>query len=197
VKPLEQTERQAFKAYIDKAYGYDVPEAEVEAHRERCIALIKQLMEIDIDPHQMRKIREVLALRNKDPKVILESRVEIPGNVDDPLSGKETILMVNRFGERLLTREAAKPLSKELQANIKNHVHTKLNFKGVKSTDNGFIDEAIAKVLFMAGEDHFNSRVRIVNANKQVSETLDYVISERKQFYIDIGPKYPEALRYR
>ena len=65
-----------------------------------------------------------------------------------------------------------------------------MNFKGVKSSDNSFVDEAIATVLIAAGEDHFNRKVLIMNTNKRVRDRIQYVIEERKKFCIETGILY-------
>lgn len=119
----------------------------------------------------------------EDPQTILNSKIEIPENTN-PIVGKETILMSNKFGQALGNRATATQLKEKLKSNIKNNIHTKLNFKGILYTTPSFVDECIAIVLIAAGEDHFNCKVSIVSANKQVKDMINYVIKSRKDFYI-------------
>lgn len=119
------------------------------------------------------------------PETILESRIEIPDD-SKRLIGRETIIISERFEQVLKTRDAATPLADLLRSNIKRNIHTKLNFKGVIYSDASFLDKCIATVLFAAGEEHFNRKVAIVYANKQVRDMIDYVVTSRKDFYLGI-----------
>lgn len=92
--------------------------------------------------------------------------------------------------QKLITRVAAEPLGQKLRENSKKGIITKLNFKGIKTTDASFVDECIARVVFTAGEENFNRKVSITNTSKQVKEKISYVIDERRKFYLDCGFQY-------
>ena len=119
-----------------------------------------------------------------DPQGILAGKVEIPEDPNSRIRGKEIIFMSERFDPVLKNRAAATPLKEKLRFNIKNNIHTKLNFKGVIYADASFMDECVASVLIAAGEEHFNRKVSIVCANKQVKDMLKYVIDGRKEFVL-------------
>jgi len=61
-KKNNKSEHEYFKDYLRSVYGYDLPEAKVQEHKQKAIALLNRFMEIDIDEDQMKKIRKVLEL---------------------------------------------------------------------------------------------------------------------------------------
>ncbi len=178
----------AYRAYLDKCYGYQISDEQFQWHRKKGIKLIKSLLKYFEDEYREELLKELDREAEKpiDPKLILESRIEIPEKHKCTL-GSETILIADRFGEEPSTRKTAKPLSRKIQSNIKKSTLTKLDFKGVKSIDSGFSDEGIGKIVFLAGEDHFNRKVQIVNASKPVKEKIQSLISERKELLIECG----------
>ena len=178
----------AYRAYLNKYYGYEISDELFQKHRKKGIQLIKSLMKIFDDEYREKRLKELDREVEEpvDPKLILESRIEISEKSKSTI-GSETILIAKRFGENLATRKAAKPLSRKLQTNIKKNIFTILDFKSVNSVDNAFSDEGIGKIVFLAGEDHFNRKVRIANASKQVKEKIQSLINERKELLIECG----------
>lgn len=158
-----------------------------EPHRQRMIDfyyLCFQIAEKQYYKENPPKLKEPKVI---DPQAILASKVEIPEDLNSRIKGKEVIFLAERFDPVLKSRAAATPLNEKLRFNITNNIHTKLNFKGVIYTDASFMDECVASVLIAGGEEHFNRKVSIVYANKQVKDMLKYVIDGRKEFYIGLG----------
>jgi hypothetical protein len=181
----------AYRASLDQSYGYQISDEQFEWHRKQGIKLIKCLLKYFEDEYREQYLEwlDREAKKPVNPKLILESRVEIHEKHKCTL-GSETILIADRFGEELSGRKAAKALSRKIQSNIKKCILTKLDFKGVKSIDNGFSDEAIGKIVILAGEDHFNRKVQIVNTSKSVAEKIQSLINERKELLIECGMPY-------
>lgn len=178
----------AYRAHLDQCYGYQISNEQFQWHKRKGIKLIKSLLKFFEDECREKYLKKLELEREEpaDPKLILESRIEIHEKSKFTI-GIETILIEGRFGEELATSKAAKPLSRKLQSNIQKSILTKLDFKGVKSIDNAFSDEGIGKIVFLAGEDHFNRKVQIVNASKQVSDKIQSLIKQRKDLLIECG----------
>lgn len=189
MKTTSNPNKDSFKAHLEGFYGHELPEKEVQLYRNRLVEFFNILKEMDIE-QRIKEANKNSSYEPVDPKAALESRIKIRENIRKPITGEETIVVASKFGKELSTRNAAKPLSRRLKSNIKDCIFTKLNFKGVKSSDNSFADEAIAMVLIAAGEDHFNRKVLVMNTNKQVRDRIQYVIEERKKFCIETGILY-------
>ncbi len=159
-------------------------EEEFKPHKARLVEFYYLCFEIAEEEYY--KQNPPKPKKPENPQTILNSKIEIPENTN-PIIRKEIILMSNKFGQVLGNRATATQLKEKLKSNIKNNIHTKLNFKGVLYTSPSFVDEGIAIVLIAAGEDHFNRKVSIVYTNRQVKDMINYTIKSRKDFYIEIG----------
>ncbi len=168
------------KAYYDEVYGCDISEEEVRLYQDRLLRFFLLLDEIDRKNNSKQKLAEPTV---KNPQVILDSKIELHEDINQPIAGKETIIVANRFGKVLETRSQAEPLNERLKSNIKNNILTKLSFRGVKIMTAIFGDEAIAKVVIAAGQEHFDRKVFITGANQQIKDMITYVIQERMALY--------------
>ncbi len=170
------------KAYYNEAYGRDALEEEIQLYQDRLVKFFLLLIEIDKRNNSKHKVVEPKA---KDPKAILNSMIELHENIDQPIAGKETIIVAHRFGKALETRSQAEPLKERLKSNIKNNILTKLNFKDVRIMTASFADEAIAILVVAAGQEHFNRKVVITNATQPIKDMIAYVIQGRIELYCE------------
>jgi hypothetical protein len=168
------------KARFDTHYGYCISEEDFQLYKNRIVDLCLILIEMDKERRAAKVIQEQ---PTQTKEAILQSMVEIHDNASQPIAGKETIMMVSRFDEVIKGRELAADLKERLISNIKSSVITKLNFKDVKAMDASFADALIAQVVILAGKDHFERKVVITNANKDIKNMINRMIQGRIDLY--------------
>lgn len=83
------------------------------------------------------------------------------------------------WGDSLLTRSTGKKIRDVITEEIKDIDVIELDFEGVKNATQGFLDESIAKLLFIVNVSEFMEKVKFKNTNPKIEAGIKFVVSER------------------
>ena len=89
------------------------------------------------------------------------------------------VIYMKDWGEFLLTRSIEKKVRNTIIKKLSNTDFIELNFEGVKNATQAFLDESIAKLLFVISLADFTKKIKFKNTNHGIKTGIKFAVSER------------------